>query len=127
MPSATLTRPKKDTSSAGGNRESLGDFVSFTRILVREDGKPLELYPEQSVMLTDYFDGCRETLILIPKKNGKTTLLAALGLYHLLARKDAACVIGAASRGQATILYEQATGLIDRSNLYDDFKIHKGY
>ena len=44
-----------------------------------EDGSPFELYPEQRRMLQDYFSGAEETLILIPKKNGKTTLLAALG------------------------------------------------
>jgi phage terminase large subunit-like protein len=56
-------------------------------------------------MLADYFDGTRETLILLPKKNGKSTTLAALALFHLIATLDAECVIGAASRDQATILY----------------------
>lgn len=66
-------------------------------------------------MVEDYFNGVRETLILIPKKNGKTTLLAALGLFHLTTTPDAACYIGAASRDQASILFEQATGFIRRS------------
>lgn len=66
-------------------------------------------------MLHDYFEGAKESLILISKKNGKTTLLAALGLYHLLVTDDAACYIGAASRDQASILFEQATGYVRRS------------
>ncbi len=78
-------------------------------------------------MLSEYFDGIRETLILIPKKNGKTTLLAALALYHLLTTRDASCVVGASSRDQATILYDQATGLVERSGLSTLFNAQKGY
>lgn len=66
-------------------------------------------------MLSDYFGGTRETLILIPKKNGKTTLLAALGLFHLTTVDSAACYIGAASRDQASILFEQAAGFVRRT------------
>jgi phage terminase large subunit-like protein len=73
------------------------------------------LEPFQRRLLTDYFEGVRETLVLLSKKNGKTTLLAALSLYHLIVTPDAECVIGAASRDQATILYEQATGFVGRS------------
>ena len=65
-------------------------------------------------MLQDYFSGAEETLILIPKKNGKTTLLAALGLFHLTVTEDAACYIGAASRDQASILFKQAAGFVRR-------------
>ncbi len=66
-------------------------------------------------MLADYFDGTTETLILIPKKNGKTTLLAALALFHLATTPDCACYIAASSRDQASILYRQATGFVRRS------------
>lgn len=66
-------------------------------------------------MLGDYFAGCVETLILLPKKNGKTTLMAALALFHLLTTDRAECVIAAASRDQATILYDQARGFVERS------------
>lgn len=66
-------------------------------------------------MLADYFDGVRETLVLIPKKNGKSTLLGALALYHLCTVHDAECVIAAASRDQAGIMLRQAQGFIRRS------------
>jgi phage terminase large subunit-like protein len=39
--------------------------------------------------------------VIIPKKNGKTTLVAALGLYHLLTTVDAEAYIAASSRDQA--------------------------
>lgn len=66
-------------------------------------------------MLTDLFAGTRETLILIPKKNGKSTLLGALALFHLCSVPDAECVIAAASRDQAQIMLRQAQGFIRRS------------
>src|SRR4051812_29511651 len=75
----------------------------------------MSLEPFQRTLLADYFDGVRETLVLLSKKNGKTTLLAALALFHLLLVDDAECVIAAASRDQATILYDQAGGFIRRT------------
>ena len=95
----------------------LDEFVRFCAELTTENGEPLELYDEQKTMLGDYFDGIRETLILISKKNGKSTLLGALSLYHLAVVPDAECVIVAASRDQAAIMLRQAQGLIHRSPL----------
>jgi phage terminase large subunit-like protein len=80
-----------------------------------EDGAPLDPYDEQVDMVRDYFAGTRETLILVPKKNGKSTLLAALAIHHLLVTPDAECVIAAASRDQAQIMLRQARGFIGRS------------
>ena len=51
-------------------------------------------------MLSDYFDGVRETLILVSKKQGKTHLCAALTLYYLLVTPDAEVVVAASSRDQ---------------------------
>ena len=92
-------------------------FAAFCRqALTVETGEPLELHDFQRRMLTDLFDGVRETLILIPKKNGKSTLLGALALYHLCTTPDAECVIAAASRDQAGIMLRQAQGFIRRSS-----------
>jgi phage terminase large subunit-like protein len=68
-------------------------------------------------MLEAYFDGVRETVILIPKKNGKTALLAALGLYHLETVADPDVCIVAASREQAMKLFDSARGFVRRSRL----------
>jgi phage terminase large subunit-like protein len=78
-------------------------------------------------MLQAYFDGAIELVIIVPKKNGKTTLLGALALYHLETTPDAECVIGASSRDQATILFNQAAGLIRRAGLEEVFDIKAGY
>lgn len=55
-----------------------------------------------------YFDGQRELLILLPKGNGKTTLMAAVAVHHLLTHPDPAVYCGAASVQQARILFEAA-------------------
>src|SRR4051812_37319277 len=82
----------------------------------------------QRSMLAEHFAGAAETLILLPKKNGKSTLLAALALFHLITTPDAECVIGAASRDQATILYDQAAGFVRRSvGLDRRVNVKRGY
>jgi phage terminase large subunit-like protein len=103
-------------------------FARFCAALVLEQGTPLVLEPFQRTMLRDYFEGVRETLILLSKKNGKTTLLAALALWHVIRTPDAECVIGASSRDQATILYDQAHGFVRRSpGLQDRLLVRRGY
>jgi hypothetical protein len=88
----------------------------------------MALEPYQRKVLLDYFAGARETLILLPKKNGKTTLLAALALFHLLTVDDAECVVGARSRDQAGILYDQAAGFVRRSpGLQARLLVRRGY
>jgi phage terminase large subunit-like protein len=77
----------------------------------------LRLHPFQAYLLGFYFAGVTELVILIPKKNGKTTLLAALALYHLLMIKHAEVVIGASAREQAALLHRQATLLIEKAGL----------
>ncbi len=73
------------------------------------------LEPFQRTMLGDLFRGARETLILLPKKNAKSTSMAALAIYHLLSTPDAECIIVAASREQAEIILRQARGFVRRS------------
>jgi phage terminase large subunit-like protein len=115
LPTQTIRSPRS-TSSRSDGRQELDLFAGFCRkALTLEDGSPLELHDFQRRMLSDLFDGVRETLILIPKKNGKSTLLGAIALYHLCTTPDAECVIAAASRDQAQIMLRQAQGFIRRS------------
>ena len=114
----------------GGRSEPAGlrSFAAFCRGLRLEDGSPLVLRAFQRRMLAEYFGGVRETLIVVPKKNGKTSILAALSLHHLLVTGDAECVVAAASREQATILYDQAAGFVRRSpGLEDRVDVKRGY
>jgi phage terminase large subunit-like protein len=106
----------------------LDAFGRFCRQLILDNGRRMDLEPFQREMLAEHFSGAAETLILLPKKNGKSTLLAALALFHLITTPDAECVIGAASRDQATILYDQAAGFVRRSPRLDQ-RVHvkRGY
>jgi phage terminase large subunit-like protein len=89
----------------------LRGFRRFAKLL------GMRIWPFQAYLLGFYFAGVTELVILIPKKNGKTTLLAALALYHLLMTPNAEAVIGASSREQAALLHKQATKLIEGAGL----------
>jgi phage terminase large subunit-like protein len=108
--------------------DELDAFGRFCAVLTLDSGEPMMLEPFQRSMLAEHFSGATETLILLPKKNGKSTLLAALALFHLITTPDAECVLGAASRDQATILYDQAAGFVRRSRgLEDRVHVKRGY
>jgi len=94
---------------------SLDGFGEFCSRLRLEDRRPMELEPFQREMLVDYFAGVLETVILLPKKNGKTALLAALALYHVLSVDDADVGIVASSQGQAMKIFMAARGFVRRS------------
>ncbi|MBO0767387.1 MAG: hypothetical protein J2O48_01755 [Solirubrobacterales bacterium] len=68
----------------------------------------LKLEPFQRKIVSAASGPEREIAVLIPRGNGKTSLMAAVALYHLLTVEDAAVYCAAASREQARILYEQA-------------------
>lgn len=101
-------------------------FERFCNVLRLEDRSLMVLHEYEKVILRDFFAGFRETLVLIPKKNGKTTLIAALILFHMLTTGDCYCVVAAASIKQAGTLYRQATGFIRRSGLGTYFTIRQG-
>jgi phage terminase large subunit-like protein len=122
------SRRSMSSRSAASETSDLERFGRFCAALMLDSGGPMELEPFQHEMLAGYFAGSVETLILIPKKNGKSTLLGALALFHLIITPDAECVIGAASRDQATILYDQAAGFVRRSpGLAQRVDVKRGY
>jgi hypothetical protein len=104
-------RSTRSTSSPESEPSGLADFVRFCAAL-RLAGKPFILEPFQRTILRDYFAGTTQTLAIIPKKNGKSTLVAALALYHLLVTEDAEGYIAASSRDQAAIILKQARKFI---------------
>lgn len=107
---ATLDRPTTEAA------EELARFDAFcAKYLRTENLQPLALETFQLQILAGYFAGVRSTLCLIPKKNGKTTLLGALALFHLCSTTEADCVIVASSRDQAGVMLRQIRGFIRRS------------
>jgi phage terminase large subunit-like protein len=67
-----------------------------------------------------------ECWLIVPEENAKTTLLAGLGLYHIQHRESARVPVAASARDQAEILYGQAAGFVQRSELVG-FKCLEGY
>jgi phage terminase large subunit-like protein len=64
----------------------------------------------------------REFVCLLPRGQGKTTLIAALAVHHMLTVENAAVYCAAASRDQARILFESALAFareLDHPNIVD--------
>jgi len=72
----------------------------------------------------------REVFIFVPRKNGKTTLIAGIVLYLLFCDGEQGAEIysAAADREQAALIYEQAKGMLSAD---DDLRligtVHKSY
>jgi phage terminase large subunit-like protein len=113
-----MTRSPRPTTSRDGDKpaDELEAFARFCeRVLSAEDGRPFALEPFQRAILADFFGGSRELVALLPKKNGKSSLLAALSLWHLISVAFAEVVVVAAARDQAGILLRQVVGFVRRS------------
>jgi phage terminase large subunit-like protein len=103
-------------------------FRQFASLLVYDDGERHDLEGWQLDFVRDLFRGFRETWLLVPEGNGKSTLVAAIALYgaHFTARPW--IPIGASSRDQAMILYTQAKAFVEQTpGFLDVFKCHDGY
>jgi phage terminase large subunit-like protein len=82
------------------------DFLFFYGKLTNPDGQPIVIDPFVRFIVRMIFTvGLVELIVLLPKGNGKTTLLAALAVFHLLLTPNANCYIGAADIDQASEMY----------------------
>jgi len=91
----------------------------------QDAGKPLSLLPWQRDLLTRLYgwkrkDGTRryrQAGIWIAKKNGKTTLMSALALYHLIAdgEQGAEVYVIANDVQQAGICYSESANMVEQS------------
>lgn len=107
---------------------ALDEFEDFCSKLNLENGSAMELEPFQREFLAPYFSGATETAVILPKGNGKTSILAALGLYHLINTDNADAIIAAAARDQARKMFEYASGFVRRSPwLEDHVRVQEGY
>ena len=95
--------------------------------LVLDNGQPFVLEDFQMDVVSDLFAGYPEIWFVVPEENGKTTLVSALGLYHIRYTPSAWVPIAASSRDQAEILYRQADGFVKRSDLDDQYRCLEGY
>jgi phage terminase large subunit-like protein len=97
----------------------LRSFSRFTAHLMLDGMVPLKLEKFQRDILGDHFGPAIELVSVIPKKNYKTTTLAALGLFHVREVVDAEVPILASTREQAGVLYRQAEKMVRRSGQKD--------
>ena len=107
--------------------------AGFIQCLTHTDGKwagkPFELLPWQYDAVTKFYGTLRENgkrqyeylYLEIPKKNSKSALAAALGLYHLLADGEirGEIYICAADRGNAGIIFSAAQGMVEQDAALD--------
>lgn len=81
-------------------------------------GKPMVLDPFQIKFIRDIYDnpvGTRLAILSVARKNGKSGLIAAIVLAHLVgpeARQNSQIVSGARSRKQAAIVYNLAAKMV---------------
>jgi phage terminase large subunit-like protein len=93
------TRPRRPSGGLSGASASLVEFAA-------ECG--LDLEPFQRRISKAAAGPEREFVCLLPRGNGKTSLLAIVALHHLLTVERAEVYCSAASRDQARILFEAA-------------------
>jgi phage terminase large subunit-like protein len=128
---------KKKTRSPGSsaklppiNKQAAAKVCDFFPVVLRHSkgaisGQPFELLPWQKTVLSELFgrlnpDGTRVRrvgYIEVPKKNGKSTLLAGIALYLLVADAEPGAEIygAAADREQASIIYREAAAMVRAS------------
>lgn len=126
-PPKWLTPIPEEQLARGRVEEPVVDFVeAFGRItkdsVAGRAGSPLVLRPWQKLLLEHLFawddEGLRNRISLVgmPRKNGKSALGAALGLYSLiLGPKGAEVYSVAAEKEQARIVFQDARRTIEAS------------
>ena len=92
-------------------------FEAWAGELLLDNDERWRLEDFQLRFVEDVFRGFAECWLVVPESNGKTTLLAGLGLYGLRFASEPSIPIAASSMNQAKILYRQARGLIRRNHL----------
>jgi phage terminase large subunit-like protein len=135
----TQTKTRKARAAKSGSSSaqpwsaySAGSEISHFAKFCREhlthwvdawEGKPVELEPFQRRMMGEALaydqDGWpvwRSVVLIMPRKNGKTTLLAAYAIYRLLTSEGSPQILlTASSDKQAGRLYEACANFIRRS------------
>jgi phage terminase large subunit-like protein len=107
----TKLLPRK---SAGSLRLTVG-FPPPEGALV---GRPIELLPFQKAFIKAIYDnpaGTSRAYLSIARKNGKSSLIAAIALAHIVgpqARQNSQIISGARSRDQASLVYKLAEKMV---------------
>jgi phage terminase large subunit-like protein len=140
---AAVARQTRDLESAGErglhfDRQAAQHAVQFFGFLKHSKGEwagqPFELLPWQEFLLWTLFgwkraDGLRRfrtAYIETPRKNGKTSLLAGLGLYLLVADGEAGSEVysAATKREQAKLSWGEAVRMVKASPALSEMVQH---
>lgn len=95
-------------TAARMSAQAVGTFPAFAAQV------GLDLEPFQRRIGRALVSDVEEVVVLLPRGCGKTTLIAAYALWHLLTVEDARVNFTAATREQASIAYEAAVGFAHR-------------
>jgi phage terminase large subunit-like protein len=122
-PSTSAELPPIDKATAAKVCEFFPDVLRHSKGAIA--GQPFTLLPWQQTVLSELFgrlnpDGSRLRrlgYIEVPKKQGKSTLLAGLALYLLTSDNEPGAEIygAAADREQASIIYREAAAMVRAS------------
>jgi hypothetical protein len=92
----------------------LDGFERFCSKLILDENGTRSGWSRSSARCSrDYFGGVRRDARAAPEEERQDDAARRARALHLLLTDNAECVIGAASRDQATILYDQAGGFRD--------------
>lgn len=122
-------RPLCKACEKGLQPFTLEHFRTWASDLKLDSGARFTLEPFQESFVADLFAGFEEAWFVVPEGNAKTTLIAAIALYHLDHRLPVPEVdIAASSREQAEVLFGQAAGFVTRSpRMHRIFVVLDGY
>ncbi len=90
-------------------------FREWCSHLILDNDEFLLLQPFQERFVADLFSGRSVCWLCLPEGNGKTTLTAAIGLYWCEFKPGAKVLAAAAAVEQATLVYQQAEGMVLRT------------
>jgi len=100
--------------------DAIIEFIECLRIPEGSKvGQPLKLEPFQKKFIRDIYDnpkGTRNAFLSVARKNGKSALIAAILLVHIVgpeATQNSQVVSGARSRDQAALVWSLAAKIID--------------
>jgi phage terminase large subunit-like protein len=111
---------------------TLPHFKKWASLHRLDNGKKVTLEKFQLDFVGDLFLGKPVNWFILPEGNAKTTLIALLAKYCLEFYFDAKVPVGASSRDQAGLTYDQLEGFIVRARDdgipgSDGFELHPGY
>lgn len=99
-------------------KSGLAELLRFAKFfslipLLDHPGKFQSLEWFQKIILLLHFAGVKHVMVLMPKGNGKTTLLAALAIYHMLTTDRPRVYIGASNVKQAKTMYNECIRVME--------------